>query len=208
MSTSTELKVILREQTGRSASRRLRKSNQIPAILYGKGTEPKALSVDIPEFTKLLKSIAGRKTIIELKSEGADKPALSFLQEVQRDPITDRFLHADFQEIHPEEKFEVEVPVVIKGDAYGVKTQGGILEIATHTVRVRCLAKDLPGAIEVDVTELKTDETVKVGALPALEGVEYRDPVGQAVVACLAGEAPEETPADAAAAAAAAKKKK
>ena len=204
MSTSTELKVNLREQTGRSASRRLRKINQIPAILYGKRSEPKALSVDIAEFSKLLKSISGRKIIIELQSEGAAKPALSFLQEVQRDPITDRFLHADFQEIHPDEKFEVEVPVVVKGDAFGVKTQGGVLEIAAHTVRVRCLAKDLPGAIEVDVTELKTDETIKVGALPAIEGVEYRDPVGQAVIACLAGEEAEETPANPAAAAAAA----
>lgn len=208
MSTTTELNVNLREQTGRSASRRLRKINQIPAILYGKHSEPQALSVDIAEFSKLLKTIAGRKTIIELKSEGADKPSLSFLQEVQRDPITDRFLHADFQEIHPEEKFEVEVPVVIKGEAHGVKTQGGVLEIAAHTVRVRCLAKDLPGAIEVDVTALKTEETIKVGGLPAIEGVEYRDPVGQAVIACLAGEEVEETPADAAAAAAAAKKKK
>ena len=190
MSTTTELKVNLREQTGRSASRRLRKINQIPAILYGKGSEPIKLAVDVPTFTKLLKSIAGRKTIIELKSDG-DVSSLSFLQEVQRDPITDRYLHADFQGINPNEKFEVEVPVVIRGEAFGVKTQGGLLEIAAHSVRVRCFAKDLPGAIEVDVTELKTDETIKVGGLPVIEGVEYRDPVGQAVIACLAGEAPE-----------------
>lgn len=193
MSTSTTLKVSVREESGRSASRRLRKENQIPAILYGKHTDPVKLAVDSKEFILMLKSIAGRKTIIELESEGRDK-SLSFLQEVQRDPITDRYLHADFQEIHADEKFEVEVPVVVKGTSVGVRLHNGVLEIASHSVRIRCLAKDLPGAIEVDVTELDVDQTIKVGGLPALEGVEYRDPEGQAVISIVAGEAVEETP--------------
>jgi large subunit ribosomal protein L25 len=191
MSQSNVLKVIHREQTGRSASRRLRKVNQIPAILYGKHSEPVALSIEIPEFVQLLRKISGRKTIIELKSAGDAAPALSFLQEVQRDPITDRFLHADFQEIRPDEKFEIAIPVVLKGECFGVKYQNGILEISAHSVRVRCLAKDLPGAIELDVSNLKVDETIKVGTLPVIEGVEYRDPAGQPVVGCLAGEAEE-----------------
>ncbi len=200
MSTSTTLKVSPREDTGRSASRRLRKSEQIPAILYGKHSDPVALSVDNKAFIKMLRSIAGRKTIIELEREGSDK-ALSFLQEVQRDPITDRFLHADFQEIHADEKFEVEVPVVTKGSSVGVRMHNGILEIASHSVRVRCLAKDLPGAIEVNIAELDVEDTVKVSGLPALEGVEYRDHPDQAIIAILAGEAEEAKPGDAEAAA-------
>ncbi|MCF3651777.1 50S ribosomal protein L25 [Synoicihabitans lomoniglobus] len=206
MSTTTTLQVSAREQTGRSASRRLRKSNQIPAILYGKHSEPTKLTIDAPAFRKLLKKISGRKTIIELTREGADKPALSFLQEVQRDPITDIYLHADFQEIHAGEAFEVEVPVVVRGECVGVKTEGGVLEMASPTVRVRCLPKDLPGAIEVDITNLHADSTIKIGGLPVIEGVEYRDPVGQVVVGCTAGEEEEEAPADAAAAAKPAKK--
>ncbi|GAB5558766.1 MAG: 50S ribosomal protein L25/general stress protein Ctc [Synoicihabitans sp.] len=194
MSTSTTLKVTQREVSGRSASRRLRRDNQIPAILYGKHSDPVKLSVDNKDFIKMLRSIAGRKTIIELEGEGRDK-SLSFLQEVQRDPITDRFLHADFQEIHANEKFEVEVPVVTKGSSVGVRMHNGILEIASHSVRVRCLAKDLPGAIEVDISDLDVEDTVKVSGLPALEGVEYRDPEGQAVIAILVGEV-EETKAD------------
>ena len=168
MATSNSLNVFARKQSGRSASRRLRKNNQIPAILYGKHTEPSKLSVDAREFRKLLKSIAGRKTIIELKQDGQDDPALSFLQEVQRDPITDIFLHADFQEIRPDEKFEVEVPVRVFGECHGVRYQNGILEIATHSVRVRCLAKDLPGAIEIDISKLEVDKTIKVRDLPAI----------------------------------------
>lgn len=204
MSKSTVLNVKNRATAGRSASRRLRRADQIPAILYGKHTDPVKLAVSAPAFTRMLKQIAGRKTIIELRTEGNETPALSFLQEVQRDPITDRYLHADFQEIRPDEKFEVEVPVVVKGDAHGVKYQNGVLEISTHSVRVRCLAKDLPGAIEVDISNLKVDETIKVGGLPVIEGVEYRDSAGQPVVGCLAGEE-EEVVADPAAAASAKK---
>ena len=206
MATSNSLNVLSREQTGRSASRRLRKANQIPAILYGKHSEPSALTVDAREFKKLLKSIAGRKTIIELKQEGKDTSALSFLQEVQRDPIKDIFLHADFQEIRPDEKFEVEVPIKVFGECHGVRYQNGILEIATHSVRVRCLAANLPGAIEVDISKLEVEQTIKVRDLPALDGVEYRDSEGQTIVACLQGEVEEETPAEAAAAKGSAKK--
>ena len=195
MSTSTILKVTQREETGRSASRRLRRANQIPAILYGKHTDPVKLTIDAREFTKMLISISGRKTIIELEGEGRDK-SLSFLQEVQRDPIKDIFLHADFREIRADETFEVEVPIVVKGEAIGVKMQNGILEIATHTVKVRCLAKDLPGAIEIDVTNINVEETVKISGLPQLEGVEYRDPASQAVISILMGEAEEPKPGE------------
>jgi large subunit ribosomal protein L25 len=185
MPTSPVLNVISRAQTGRSASRRLRKVNQIPAILYGKHSAPEKLAIDAPEFTRLLKVVAGRKLIIELQRKDNNDKALSFLQEVQRDPITDRFLHVDLQEVKADEKFEVEVPVALIGEAHGVKIQNGVLEIATHTVRVRCLPKDLPASIDVDVSDLKVNETIKVGNLKPIEGVEYRDPAGQPVVSCL-----------------------
>lgn len=184
MSTSPVLNVTSRAQTGRSASRRLRKLNQIPAILYGKHTNPEKLAIDAPEFTRLLKQVAGRKLIIELQRKDEAK-ALSFLQEVQRDPITDRFLHVDLQEVKADEKFDVEVPVAVVGEAHGVKVQNGVLEIAAHTVRVRCLPKDLPPVIEVDVSELKINETIKVSNLKPIAGVEYRDAPGQPVVSCL-----------------------
>ncbi len=195
------LKTASRAQTGRSASRRLRKVNQIPAILYGKHTDPVKLAVDSPEFSKLLKQVAGRSLIIELKRSQGEADALAFIQEVQRDPLTDRYLHVDFQEVKADEKFEVEVRIQIVGEAHGVKIQNGVLETAAHTVRVRCLPKDLPTAIIVDVTELKTGEAIKVSNLKGIEGVEFRDSPGQPVVACLAVEQEAEaTPAAAAAA--------
>jgi len=183
MSQQFKLNVTERAQTGRSASRRLRKANRVPAILYGKHTKPESLSIDGPEFTRLLKSVAGRSVLIELQRQAG--PALSFLQEVQRDPITDRYLHVDLQEVKGDEKFEIRVPVRLVGESFGVKNQSGVLEMASQVLRIRTTPKDLPEAITVDVTELKVGETFKVGSLKPIPGVEFLDPKGQPVVSCV-----------------------
>ncbi len=179
------LNVAPRAQTGRSASRRLRKVNRIPAILYGKHTSPEKLAVDGPEFTRLLKSVAGRSLIIELARSDNGEKALSFLQEVQRDPITDKHVHIDLQEVKANETFQIRVAVQPSGEAFGVKSQGGVLEIVTPQLRIRCLPKDLPEVILVDVTELKVGETIKVGELKAVPGVEFLDSKGQPIASCV-----------------------
>jgi large subunit ribosomal protein L25 len=175
------LNVSPRASTGRSASRRLRKTNQIPAILYGKHTKPESLSLDGPEFTRLVKAIAGSASLVELKPSGS----LSFLQEVQRDPITDRFLHVDLQEVKADEKMEIRVKIHLAGESFGVKNQSGVLETPTQQIRIRCLPKDLPGYIDVDVTELKVGETIHIAELKAIPGVEYLDDKNQPVVSCV-----------------------
>ena len=149
-----QLTVTPRAGTGRSASRRLRKAEKIPAILYGKHTSPETLAVSSTEFVKLLKDISGRAALIELKRD-TGAAALSFLQEVQRDPITDKYLHVDLQEVKENEKMVINVSVVVVGESTGVKNEGGILDTATKRLRIRCLPKDLPAFIEVDVTPLK-----------------------------------------------------
>ncbi len=202
MTQQLSLTITPRAQTGRSASRRVRKTNQIPAILYGKHTSPQTLSVDAPEFTRLVKAVAGRALIIELVQKDKAEKALSFVQEIQRNPITDKFVHVDFREVKADEKLDIDVPVSFVGEAHGVKTQGGVIEIAAHTVRIRCLPKDLPPFIEVDVSELKVDETIKVANLKAPAGVEFRDVPSQPIVSVLSIE--EEAAAEAAAAAPAA----
>ena len=179
------LNVESRAQTGRSASRRLRKVNRVPAILYGKHTKPESLSIEGPEFIRLLKSVAGRAVLIELARTDKSEKALSFLQEVQRDPITDKYVHVDFQEVKPDEKFEIRVAIRLTGESFGVKNQSGVLEFNTQQLRVRCLPKDLPEAIIIDVTELKVGETIKVGELKAIPGVEFMDTKGQPVVSCV-----------------------
>ncbi|HVW21227.1 MAG TPA: 50S ribosomal protein L25 [Opitutaceae bacterium] len=185
MQTQLTLNVSSRAHTGRSASRRLRKVNRIPAILYGKHTSPEKLSIEGPEFTRLLKSVAGRAVLIELQRDEQGAKALSFLQEIQRDPITDRYLHVDLHEVKSDEKFEIRVPIHLAGESFGVKNQSGVLEVNTHTLRVRCLPKDLPALIDVDVAALKVGETIKVGEIKPIAGVEFLDAKGQPVVSCV-----------------------
>ena len=204
-----QLTVTTREGTGRSASRRLRKAEKIPAILYGKHTKPENLAVNGPEFVKLRKEIGGKAALIELKRD-AGPTALSFLQEIQRDPITDKYLHLDLQEVKENEKMIISVAIQVIGEAYGVKTEGGILETAAHRLRIRCLPKDLPDFIEVNVAELKVGEAIHVSELKAIAGVDFLDDKNQTVVLCVEPPAeevvatPEATaaaPADGAAAA-------
>lgn len=185
MSQHYKLSVAERTQTGRSSSRRLRKANRVPAILYGKHTKPESLSIEGPEFTRLLKSVRGRAVLIELQREGKSETALSFVQELQRDPITDKYLHVDLQEVKGDEKFEIRVPIRLVGESFGVKNQSGVLEIATQVLRIRVLPKDLPEAIDIDVSELKVGETIKVGSMKAVAGVDFLDPQGQPVISCV-----------------------
>ncbi len=188
-----KLNVIAREGKGRSASRRLRSSGKVPAILYGKHTEPVQLAVEETEFRRLLKAIGGSASLLEFnRPDGRD--ALAFIQEVQKDPLTDEFLHVDLQEVDANEKMEVNVGVRIVGESDGVKNFGGILEVSAHSLRVRCLPKDLPEYIEVDVSALGVGGSIHVAEIVKVDGVDFLDNPKQPVVACSAPEA-EEAPA-------------
>ncbi len=186
-----KLNIVPRADTGRSASRRLRKVNQVPAILYGKHTKPEAFSVDAPEFTRLVKSIAGSASLVELHRSDKGEIALSFLKEIQRDPITDRYLHVDLQEVKADEKMEIRVRVVSVGEAFGVKNQSGMLEMPNPLLRIRCLPKDLPSFIEVDVSEMHNGDTLHISSLKPIPGVEFRDDPNLPVFSCIEPEAEE-----------------
>jgi large subunit ribosomal protein L25 len=198
-----KLTVQPREGAGRGVSRRLRASGKIPAVIYGKLNEPRSLAVDGPEFTRLVKQIAGTAAIIEIE-QGSEAPRLSVIQEVQRDPMTDKVLHIDLHEISATEKMSLDINVHLVGESYGVKNESGTLDIVSHQVTIRCLPQDLPEFIEVDVTELRLGQTIHIKELKALPGVEFLDDADQPVVSCVAEAAPAEEPTPAAAAAAAA----
>ena len=174
MKQQIKLNVTPRAQTGRSASRRLRKTNQVPAILYGKHTAPESLAIDGPEFIRLIKAISGSSSLIELQRQDKADKALTFLQEVQRDPITDRYLHVDLREVKADETFEIRVKIQLTGESFGVKNQSGVLESSNSGVRIRCLPK-----------ELKVGETIHVAELKQISGVQFMDDPGQSVVSCV-----------------------
>ena len=166
-----KLSVLNREQKGRGPARRLRAKGEIPAILYGKGgAHP--LSVQEAELRKLLKTIKGTTAIVEVSDEKGKK-ALSLLQEIQRNPQTDRFIHVDFREISPDEMMSATLLVRTKGESIGVKSENGVMEILLHEIEVKCLPSNLPEFIEVEVSALHAGESVHVRELPSIQGVSY-----------------------------------
>jgi large subunit ribosomal protein L25 len=167
------LDVELREETGKGVAKRLRREGKIPAIVYGAGEETVPLSIDLRQFIAMLQRIGGETALIDLAVVGQGrKEWKTVLREVQRDPRSGGLLHIDFQRISMTKEITVGVALRIVGEAFGVKTQGGLLDHHLREVEVRCLPSDIPSHFDVDVSELKIGDTIHVSDLQ-IEGVEF-----------------------------------
>jgi len=175
------LNVSSRAGNGRGPSRRLRQEGSIPAIIYGKSGN-RSVSVAQEAFRDLMRAKGNAAALIELTVDGAKM--LSLIKEFQRHPITQKFLHIDIMEIDRESPMTAAIPVHLVGEAYGVKTEGGTLAVVSQTVKVRCLPKDLPEFISVDVTDLKVNGSIHVGELKAPAGITFPGDPKRVVVVC------------------------
>lgn len=171
-----------RDQAGSASSGRLRLEGRVPAVVYGKSKEPQNLSVDARELRILLRSIGNNTPVVQLKS-GEGDARTSIIKEVQRHPVKDTYTHVDFQEVGDDELVVVEVPVHPKGEAWGVKNENATIETVSQSVSVRCLPKDIPAAINADVTALKVGDSLHISQLPEIEGIKYMDAPEQPVFA-------------------------
>ncbi len=161
------LSAVPREEVGKNANRRLRSSGQIPAVVYGKTTDPIAVSVNPKEVVSILHSESGRNTVFKLKISEQQLDVL--IRDLQVDPIRGHLLHADFQTISMDEKRTFNVPIEPTGEAEGVK-EGGIVDIVVREIEVECLPRDVPDQILIDIAHLNIGEAFRVGDLPALSG--------------------------------------
>ncbi len=177
------LKVSLREQTGRGPARRLRKSGQIPAVLYGRSGN-KSLSLDRTEFLDLWNEVRGSTSLIQLVEESGEE-VRGLVQDYQRNPITDIFEHIDFKEIPAGVEMQARVRVHVVGEAIGVKSELGLLDIHLHEIGVKCFPRDLPRFVEVDVTDLHAGGSIRVSDLTAVENVAFTDDSDMAIIACV-----------------------
>src|SRR5215467_14677148 len=155
-----------RADRGKNAARRLRRSGLIPAVIYGGKGENLAVAVDPKSLQKVLRSEAGRNTILKLDIAGGGA-ANAILKGWQVDPIKETFLHADFYRIAMDVAIRVTVPIFVRGEARGVKVDGGILELITREIEVECLPGDIPERIDVDVSDLGLNGALRVSDLPA-----------------------------------------
>jgi large subunit ribosomal protein L25 len=189
------LNVQAREQSGRSASSRLRKAGRIPAVVYGPNGV-RTLSIGSVDFRKLWKQVSGRTALIELATDGVAEPTLSIIQQVQRNSLTDDFTHIDFKEILRGHDMWATVSIKVVGDAFGVRNEGAILELHRHDIEVRCRPRFLPEIIEINVENMKAGDSLKVKDLPVLEGVAYEMEADVPVVSCLIPKVEEVKPVE------------
>ncbi len=168
-----ELKAVSRGDLGRARAKKLRRTGVVPAVLYGPRTKPLALQVDAKELGKITKRGARANLFIELQMDDSGKAAkrLALLQEVQQHPTSDKILHVDFREISMTEKLTTRVAVVAVGEPPGVK-EGGVLNQVLHELTLRCLPKDLPDRIEVDVSKLTIGKSIPISELTPPANVE------------------------------------
>jgi len=163
------LEAVRREGRRKNEANRLRASGKIPAVFYGPGKSGKAkdavaVSVDPKAVMRILHSDSGANTLISLKLDGSETRVM--LREYQLDPVTHHLLHADFYELSMDKAITVSVPVQVKGEASGVKQQGGLLDFVTREIEVECLPTDIPEHIEIDVSELMLHQAIRVRDLP------------------------------------------
>lgn len=164
------IKAEKREDFGKNASRRMRKKGKIPVILYGPDIVNVPLTLNDKDIFMILKSESGENTVFKVSFNSETRNAM--IKEIQKDPVTDEILHADFIQIAMDKVVRVSVPIVSVGEAVGVKTEGGFVDFVTREVEVECLPKNIPDQIEIDISALHLNQSLQVEDIIPREGVE------------------------------------
>jgi large subunit ribosomal protein L25 len=199
------LEATIRDSRGKNEARRTRAAGHVPGVVYGAvgeggSREATAIAVEPKALSRILHSESGANTLISLKVAGQSE-ARVLVKEYQLDPVTHQILHADFYRIAMDRVLRVTVPVTVKGDAPGVKQQGGILEFVHRIVEVECLPADIPEHIEVNIGDLMLHQGIRVRDVPVNSKVKIVNDADMMLVHVIMPKAEEApAPADAAAA--------
>ena len=170
MAISFELTAEPRTDTGKGASRRLRRDGKVPAIMYGGNKDPESLTLSHNEVLRNLANEAFYSHILTIRVGGSETAAI--LRDMQRHPSKPVIMHMDLQRVSASEKLKTQVPLHFVGEetAPGVKA-GGLVSHDMTDVAVECLPKDLPEFIEVDISALDIGDSVHLSGLAVPEGV-------------------------------------
>ncbi len=169
--------ISLRAETGRATgsreSRRLRRTGLVPAIVYGKGTDPINVAVDAHDLHLALHTEAGSNALINLEIEGKDQ-ILTMARVIERHPFRSEYRHIDFVTVSLDETVHAEVVIHFEGSPVGVRDGGVFSPSKTHVV-VETLATSIPSGIELDISEVELGGALRIADLPVLEGVTYTE---------------------------------
>jgi large subunit ribosomal protein L25 len=154
---------------GSAASRRLRREDHIPAVLYGHGMDPLSVSVERRELRIALTGPAGTNVVLDLEVDGRTYPAI--VKELQRHPVRRNVTHVDFQQVSLTEEITVAVPLRLEGEAKAVLSEGGLVDPAVDTIEVVTTPRSIPNEFVVDVTDMQIGDVVRLADLPMPKGV-------------------------------------
>jgi len=183
MATAIETNVLEahpRESGNKNVARRTRKDGKIPGVVYGAGKDSLPVTVDPRQVLRILHSQTGHNTIFDLNLDGGERTK-AMIVDWQYEPIKGKLLHIDLKRIAMDKALRVSVPIVLKGEAVGVKTEGGILEQMLREVELECLPGDIPSAIEVDISHLTFGKVLRVSDLPHSDKVKVLSDANQPV---------------------------
>lgn len=162
---SVRLTAQTRTTSGKGAARQLRRSGQLPAVVYGRRDETESLALDTHELSRLLSQVHAATTVIDLEVDGGE-PRPVLIREIQRHPYRPQLLHVDFFEIRADVKIRVPIPVHLVGSPAGVE-MGGMLQFLRHELEVECLPNEIPSGFEVDTSELDIGDSLHVSDVDA-----------------------------------------
>ena len=185
----------LRAGRGKNDARRLRARGMVPLTIYGGEGEAVSAAAPLRELAALLRTEAGHNSIFTLDIEGVGASEVMFLDR-QIDPVRGRLVHADLRRLVRGQKIEVTVPIHLVGEPVGVTDGGGVLEQIAREIEIRCQPRNIPDAINVDVSHLGVHDVLHVSDIPADENIEILD-APETVIATvgIVREEPVETPA-------------
>lgn len=191
------LKAVVREESGKSACKHIRKDGKIPGVVYKDGEKGFSVEVDRKEFRRVLHTEAGSNVIITMEIEGKEKGEIKtvIVKETQIDPLNDKFIHVDFHEISLKDKLKVKVPIEVKGEAVGVTGSEGVLSQILWELEVECLPADIPEHVYVNVESLEIGDVIHVKELVLPKEVTVLEDPGQVVVSVHVPQAEEEAEA-------------
>jgi large subunit ribosomal protein L25 len=171
-----------REAGNKNAARRVRQEGKIPAVVYGAGKDSLSVTVDPRHVLRILHSQTGHNTIFDLSfaGNGAEKTK-AMIVDWQYEPIKGRLMHIDLKRIAMDKVLTVSVPILLKGEAAGVKQEGGIMEQILREVEIECLPADIPSHIDADVSHLTFGMVLRVSDLPQSDKLKFLTDANQPV---------------------------
>jgi len=184
----------LREETGRAATRRLRRTGKLPGIIYGGGKPDLAITMDYNTVSKVLNEEQFHTSMLVVEVKGSRGKNSVLLKDSQWDPVTDTATHLDFFRVSASDAITMDVPVVvINADTAPGIVKGGLLDMVRHSLEVSCRADSIPDQIEVDCANMEIGDTIHVEDIPLPEGAEVLHDVNFTVLNLSAPKIADET---------------